>query len=38
VAERLHVTNEEDIRNVNNNGGRDNPGYSRAAMVTAHVR
>ena len=26
------------IRNVNNNGGRYNPGYPRSAMVTSQVR
>jgi len=26
------------IRNVNNNGGRYNPGYPRSAMFTSHVR
>ena len=26
------------IRNVNNNGGRYNPGYPRSAMITSHVR
>ena len=38
---RLNVNNLTDelyIRNVNNNGGRYNPGYPRSAMVTANVR
>jgi catecholate siderophore receptor len=38
---RLNVYNlfdETYIRNVNNNGGRYNPGYPRAAMVTSQVR
>lgn len=38
---RLNVSNVTDavyIRNVNNNGGRYNPGYSRAALVTTSVR
>jgi catecholate siderophore receptor len=33
-----NVTDEVYIRNVNNNGGRYNPGYPRSAMVTAHVK
>jgi catecholate siderophore receptor len=33
-----NLTNEEYIRNVNNNGGRYNPGHPRSAMVTAHLR
>jgi catecholate siderophore receptor len=33
-----NVTNETYIRNVNNNGGRYNPGLSRSAMFTANVR
>jgi catecholate siderophore receptor len=33
-----NLTNETYIRNVNNNGGRCNPGYPRSAMVTANVR
>ena len=33
-----NLTNERYIRNVNNNGGRYNPGYPRSAMVTANVR
>lgn len=38
---RLNVSNVTDavyIRNVNNNGGRYNPGYSRAALVTTSLR
>ena len=33
-----NVTNERYIRNVNNNGGRYNPGNPRSAMVTANLR
>ena len=33
-----NVTDERYIRNVNNNGGRYNPGYARSAMLTANVR
>src|SRR5262245_4863175 len=38
---RLNIYNlfdETYIRNVNNNGGRYNPGYPRSAMLTSHVR
>jgi catecholate siderophore receptor len=38
---RLNIYNLFDevyIRNVNNNGGRYNPGYPRSAMVTSQVR
>jgi catecholate siderophore receptor len=38
---RLNIYNLFDelyIRNVNNNGGRYNPGYPRSAMVTSHIR
>jgi catecholate siderophore receptor len=38
---RLNIYNlfdETYIRNVNNNGGRYNPGYPRSAMVTSQVR
>ncbi len=38
---RVNVSNVTDavyIRNVNNNGGRYNPGYSRAALVTTSLR
>jgi catecholate siderophore receptor len=33
-----NLTDETYIRNVNNNGGRYNPGYSRSATVTSHVK
>jgi catecholate siderophore receptor len=33
-----NLTDEVYIRNVNNNGGRYNPGYARSATVTAHVK
>jgi catecholate siderophore receptor len=33
-----NLTDEVYIRNVNNNGGRYNPGYPRSAAVTAHVK
>jgi catecholate siderophore receptor len=33
-----NVTDEVYIRNVNNNGGRYNPGYPRSATVTAHLK
>jgi catecholate siderophore receptor len=33
-----NVTNETYIRNVNNNGGRYNPGSPRAALLTSTVR
>jgi catecholate siderophore receptor len=33
-----NLTSENYIRNVNNNGGRYNPGHPRSAMVTANVR
>ena len=33
-----NLTNERYIRNVNNNGGRYNPGSPRSAMVTANLR
>ena len=33
-----NLTDEVYIRNVNNNGGRYNPGHPRSATVTAHVR
>ena len=32
-----NLTNETYVRNVNNNGGRYNPGYPRSAMVTSSV-
>jgi catecholate siderophore receptor len=38
---RLNIYNlfdESYIRNVNNNGGRYNPGFPRSAMVTSHIR
>jgi catecholate siderophore receptor len=41
ISLRLNVynlTNELYIRNINNNGGRYNPGNPRSAMVTAHLR
>jgi outer membrane receptor for monomeric catechols len=37
---RLNVANLTDavyIRNVNNNGGRYNPGYSRSVMLSTNV-
>jgi len=40
LSVRLNVnnlTNEVYIRNVNNNGGRYNPGYSRSVMLTTNV-
>jgi catecholate siderophore receptor len=33
-----NLTNERYIRNVNNNGGRYNPGHPRSALLTAHVK
>ena len=36
-ANVYNVTNEQYIRNVNNNGGRYNPGYTRSVMVTANI-
>jgi catecholate siderophore receptor len=33
-----NVTNERYIRNVNNNGGRYNPGHPRSALLTSHVK
>ena len=33
-----NITDETYIRNVNNNGGRYNPGNPRSAMLTSHVR
>ena len=33
-----NLTDEVYIRNVNNNGGRYNPGYTRSAMLTTNVR
>ena len=30
-----NLTNETYVRNVNNNGGRYNPGYSRSALLTS---
>ena len=33
-----NLTDEVYIRNVNNNGGRYNPGHPRAAMFTSSVR
>ena len=33
-----NMTNERYIRNVNNNGGRYNPGHPRSALVTTNVR
>jgi len=32
-----NLTNETYIRNVNNNGGRYNPGHPRSALLTSHV-
>jgi catecholate siderophore receptor len=32
-----NLTNESYIRNVNNNGGRYNPGHPRSALLTSHV-
>ena len=32
-----NLTNERYIRNVNNNGGRYNPGHPRSALLTSHV-
>jgi catecholate siderophore receptor len=32
-----NLTNETYIRNVNNNGGRYNPGHPRSAMLTSHL-
>ena len=32
-----NVTDEVYIRNVNNNGGRYNPGYPRTAQITSVV-
>jgi catecholate siderophore receptor len=32
-----NLTNETYIRNVNNNGGRYNPGYPRSVMLTTNV-
>jgi catecholate siderophore receptor len=34
----FNLTNERYIRNINNNGGRYNPGYTRSAVVTSNVR
>ena len=33
-----NLTDETYIRNVNNNGGRYNPGHPRSAMLTSHVK
>jgi len=33
-----NLTNESYIRNVNNNGGRYNPGHPRSALLTSHVK
>jgi catecholate siderophore receptor len=33
-----NVTDEVYIRNVNNNGGRYNPGYPRTAQITSIVK
>jgi outer membrane receptor for monomeric catechols len=33
-----NLTNERYTRNVNSNGGRDNPGHPRSALLTSHVR
>jgi catecholate siderophore receptor len=33
-----NLTDELYIRNVNNNGGRYNPGHPRSALLTSHVR
>lgn len=33
-----NLTDEKYIRNVNNNGGRYNPGHARSAILTSHVR
>ena len=32
-----NLTNERYLRNVNNNGGRYNPGHPRSALLTTHV-
>jgi catecholate siderophore receptor len=32
-----NLTNETYIRNVNNNGGRYNPGHPRSALLTSHI-
>jgi catecholate siderophore receptor len=37
-ANVYNLTDEKYIRNVNNNGGRYNPGYPRSAVVTSNVR
>ena len=33
-----NLTDESYIRNVNNNGGRYNPGHPRSALLTSHVK
>jgi catecholate siderophore receptor len=33
-----NVTDQVYIRNVNNNGGRYNPGHPRSALLTSHIR
>jgi catecholate siderophore receptor len=33
-----NLTNETYIRNVNNNGGRYNPGHPRSALLTSHIK
>jgi catecholate siderophore receptor len=33
-----NLTSETYIRNVNNNGGRYNPGHPRSAMLTSNVK
>jgi catecholate siderophore receptor len=33
-----NLTDELYIRNVNNNGGRYNPGHPRSAMLSSNVR
>jgi catecholate siderophore receptor len=33
-----NLTNETYIRNVNNNGGRYNPGHPRSALLTTQVK
>jgi catecholate siderophore receptor len=33
-----NLTDEVYIRNINNNGGRYNPGHPRSALLTSHVR
>jgi catecholate siderophore receptor len=37
-ANVYNLTNAEYIRSVNNNGGRYNPGYTRAVLLTLHTK